>query len=102
MRIREVPQTKGFVARGVYAASVPPAVKSIDYAGRMQTMTNWSNYAGNSGARVTTWKYDGYRGWLTNKVYAGNVKGSTHRMDSAEKPILIFRRIFVVLAHPSG
>ncbi len=37
----------------------------------MQTMTNWSNFSGNSvGARVTTWNYDPYRGFLTSKAYA--------------------------------
>jgi RHS repeat-associated protein len=43
-----------------------------DYAGRMQSMTNWSgfNLANPAGARVTTWNYDGQRGWLNNKVYA--------------------------------
>jgi RHS repeat-associated protein len=43
---------------------------SYDYAGRMQTMTNWSNYSGNSGTRVTTWNYDANRGFLTGKTYA--------------------------------
>jgi len=43
-----------------------PVGYSYDYAGRMQTMTNWS--AGTP--EVTTWKYDGQRGWLTNKAYA--------------------------------
>jgi len=55
-----------------------PVAYSYDYAGRMQTMTNWSNFAGNSGARVTTWKYDGHRGWLTNKVYAGATAGPSY------------------------
>ena len=33
-------------------------------------MTTWQNYAANNGQAVTQWKYDGYRGFLTNKVYA--------------------------------
>jgi hypothetical protein len=38
----------------------------------MTKMTNWSNFAGNSGSRVTTWNYDQYRGWLNNKRYPDN------------------------------
>ena len=41
-----------------------------DYAGPMQTMTNWTSFSGGTGARVTTWNYDAYRGRLTGKVYA--------------------------------
>jgi RHS repeat-associated protein len=37
---------------------------SYDGQGRMLTMTNW----GQAGTEVTTWKYDGARGWLTNKL----------------------------------
>ena len=33
-----------------------------DYAGRLKTMTNWSNFGTGGGARVTTWNYDPYRG----------------------------------------
>jgi RHS repeat-associated protein len=35
-------------------------------------MMTWQDYAGQTGAAVTTWKYDGYRGFLTNKVYAAS------------------------------
>ena len=38
----------------------------------MQTTTNWSGFSTLSGPRVTTWLYDGLRGWLTNKLYAGS------------------------------
>jgi RHS repeat-associated protein len=55
-----------------------PVAYSYDYAGRMQTMTNWSNFSGGTGARVTTWKYDGYRGWLTNKVYDSGTLGPSY------------------------
>jgi len=47
-----------------------PVAYTYDYAGRMKTMTTWTNFASNSGAAVTTWNYDGYRGFLTNKAYA--------------------------------
>jgi RHS repeat-associated protein len=46
-----------------------PVGYGYDYAGRMQKMTNWSNYGGGTGARVTTWNYDSYRGWLNSKTY---------------------------------
>lgn len=41
----------------------------------MKTMTNWSAFATLEGARVTTWNYDIYRGWLTNKTYDGGAAG---------------------------
>jgi RHS repeat-associated protein len=47
-----------------------PLGYGYDYAGRMQTMTNWTDFASQAGARVTTWAYNGQRGWLTNKAYA--------------------------------
>jgi len=47
-----------------------PMAYTYDYAGRMKTMTTWTNFASSSGAAVTTWNYDGYRGFLTNKAYA--------------------------------
>src|SRR5258708_2401113 len=43
----------------------------------MTTMTNWTNFAGRAGARVTTWNYDTYRGFLTGKVYADS-KGPSY------------------------
>ena len=45
---------------------------TYDYAGRLKTLTTWTNFAGNQGSAVTTWNYDGQRGWLTNKTYADN------------------------------
>jgi RHS repeat-associated protein len=58
-----------------YGTQPYPAAYSYDYAGRMQTMTNWSSFSAGAGVRVTTWKYDGLRGFLTNKVYDGNTAG---------------------------
>ncbi len=60
-----------------------PVAYSYDYAGRMMTMTNWSSFGTTSGARVTTWKYDGARGWLTNKVYDGSSPGPAYQYTSA-------------------
>ena len=55
-----------------YGTRTYPVAYSYDYAGRMQTMTNWSGFNGgvsSTGARVTTWNYDSQRGWLTQKKY---------------------------------
>jgi hypothetical protein len=41
---------------------------ACDAQGRMASMTNWSALP-STGARVTTWTYDAYRGWLNNKRY---------------------------------
>src|SRR3989442_8270397 len=46
-----------------------PAGYGYDAQGRMTKMTNWTGFATSTGTRVTTWNYDGYRGFLTNKVY---------------------------------
>ncbi len=46
-----------------------PVAYTYDAQGRMQTMTTWQDYAASSGAATTTWTYDGYRGFLTNKAY---------------------------------
>ena len=46
-----------------------PVGYGYDAQGRMTTMTNWTSFAGNTGARVTTWNYDSERGWLNSKQY---------------------------------
>jgi hypothetical protein len=38
---------------------------------RMTLMTNWALFP-TAGARVTSWNYDGYRGWLNSKQYDDN------------------------------
>ena len=52
-----------------YGSRTYPVGYGYDYAGRMQMMTNWSGFSNLTGPRVTTWLYNGLRGWLTNKVY---------------------------------
>jgi RHS repeat-associated protein len=52
-----------------YGTRTYPVGYGYDAQGRMTSMTNWSGFAGGSGARVTTWNYDSYRGWLANKRY---------------------------------
>jgi RHS repeat-associated protein len=53
-----------------YGSRTYPVGYGYDYAGRMKTMTNWSGFASGAGARVTTWNYNPYRGWLDSKQYA--------------------------------
>ena len=52
-----------------YGSRTYPVGYGYDYAGRMNTMTNWSNFP-SAGPRVTTWNYNLYRGWLGSKQYA--------------------------------
>ncbi|MGA2854442.1 MAG: hypothetical protein ABSE90_09990, partial [Verrucomicrobiota bacterium] len=59
-----------------YGSRTYPVAYGYDYAGRMKTMTNWSNYSGSQGARVTTWNYDSQRGWLTSKAYPDAATGA--------------------------
>ncbi len=54
-----------------------PVAYSYDYAGRMKTMTNWSNFAAGTGGRVTTWNYDPNRGFLISKLDA-SANGPTY------------------------
>jgi RHS repeat-associated protein len=55
-----------------------PVGYTYDYAGRAKTMTNWTSFSTGAGARVTTWNYDVYRGWLTNKTYDGGSAGPNY------------------------
>ena len=65
-----------------YGSRIYPVGYSYDYAGRMQTMTNWSAFSTLGGVRVTTWKYDPYRGFMTNKEYA-NLAGPSYTYTGA-------------------
>src|SRR5204863_6032407 len=33
-------------------------------------MVTWTNFATRAGAAITSWRFDGLRGFMTNKVYA--------------------------------
>ena len=55
-----------------------PVAYSYDYAGRMQTMTNWTNFSTGTGPSVTTWNYDPYRGLLSSKIYDGGAAGPAY------------------------
>ena len=66
-----------------YGSRTYPVGYSYDYAGRLQTMTNWSGFNTLAGARVTTWNYDPYRGFLAGKTYDGNTAGPSYTYTSA-------------------
>ena len=57
-----------------YGARTYPVTYTYDYAGRLQTMTTWTNFAATAGAAVTTWVYDN-AGWLLQKVYPDPATG---------------------------
>jgi len=63
-----------------YGARTYAAGYGYDVQGRMKTMTNWSSFntvnGTGTGARVTTWNYNSYRGWLDNKRYPNPSDGS--------------------------
>jgi RHS repeat-associated protein len=52
-----------------YGSQSYPVERGYEAQGRLETLKTWQNFAGNSGLATNTWKYDGYRGFLTNKVY---------------------------------
>ena len=52
-----------------YGSRTYPVQYGYDAQGRRTNMVTWKNFAGNSGMAYTLWKYDGSRGFLTNKVY---------------------------------
>ncbi len=60
-----------------YGSRTYPVGYGYDYAGRMQTMTNWTTFSTGAGVRVTMWNYNEYRGWLSSKADA-NGNGPTY------------------------
>jgi hypothetical protein len=61
-----------------WGARVYPVGYTYDYAGRMKTMTTWTNFTQGNGAATTRWNYDASRGWLNGKTYAGGAAGPTY------------------------
>jgi RHS repeat-associated protein len=61
-----------------YGSRTYPVAYGYDAQGRVKTMTNWTSFATGAGARVTTWNYDTFRGWLANKTYDANTTGPTY------------------------
>ena len=74
----------------MYGSRTYPVEYTYDSQGRMKTMKTWQDYAGNSGTATTTWNYDGYRGFLTNKVYADG-KGPSYKYTPAGR---LYQRIW--------
>jgi RHS repeat-associated protein len=65
-----------------YGSRIYPVGYSYDYAGRVLTMTNWGAFP-SAGARVTTWNYNPYRGWLDSKTYDGGAAGPAYTYTDA-------------------
>ena len=53
-----------------------PVEYTYDAQGRMKTMKTWQTFATDSGAAITTWNYDAYRGWLLSKDYPDATTGA--------------------------
>jgi RHS repeat-associated protein len=66
-----------------YGSRTYAAGYGFDGQGRMTKMTNWATAATGAGARVTTWNYDQYRGFLASKTYGGNTPGPSYSYTSA-------------------
>ncbi len=79
--------TNDYVALGTvkrtYGSRAYPVGYGYDAQGRMLTMTNWSAFP-TTGARVTTWNYDQYRGWLNSKQYPDGT-GPAYTYTDAER-----------------
>lgn len=60
-----------------------PVAYTYDAQGRMKSMKTWKDFANDSGAAITTWNYDIYRGWLTNKTYDGGAAGPVYTYTAA-------------------
>lgn len=55
-----------------YGTRTYPVEYTYDAQQRLKTLKTWQNFAGDTGAAVTTWNYDATRGLLQNKRYADN------------------------------
>jgi len=53
-----------------YGSRIYPVAYAYDAQGRKTNMVTGTNFAARLGAAATTWKFDGYRGFMTNKLYA--------------------------------
>src|ERR1035437_8248355 len=60
-----------------------PVGYGYDAQCRMTKMTNWSNFATQSGGRVTPRNYNPYRRRLDNKTYDGNTAGPAYTYTAA-------------------
>src|SRR5258706_6224313 len=53
-----------------FGSRVYPVAYGYDAQGRKTNMITWTNFATRTGAATTSWKFNGYRGFMTNKLYA--------------------------------
>ncbi|MBK8856136.1 MAG: RHS repeat-associated core domain-containing protein [Opitutaceae bacterium] len=58
------------LVRRTWGARTYPVEYTYDAQGRLQTLTTWQDFAGDTGRAVTTWNYHPLRGWLSGKRYA--------------------------------
>lgn len=78
-RVRSVEQHDGAITETTYwgngkakrisGGRTYPQAYTYDAQGRLKTLTTWQDYAGQTGAAVTTWHYHAERGWLESKEY---------------------------------
>jgi hypothetical protein len=54
-----------------WGARTYPVEHTYDPQGRMKSLKTWQNHGAGTGAAVTQWNYDEYRGWLISKQYQG-------------------------------
>jgi len=74
--------------RRTFGSRSYPVGYGYDVQGRMTKMTNWTGFSMATGTRVTTWNYDGYRGFLTNKVFDGAAPDRA----TVTRPLAAFKR----------
>lgn len=63
-------------------AQTYPIHYGYDTQGRLKKLTTWQDFAGKTGAAVTTWNYDSASGFLTSKIYNGG-EGTTYTYTAA-------------------
>lgn len=78
-RVKTVTQPDGTIVQNeyfltgslkkTYGSRTYKTAYTYDAQGRMKTMTTYNNASAETGARVTTWNYDQYRGWLISKRF---------------------------------
>jgi RHS repeat-associated protein len=55
--------------KATYGSRTYPVQYEYDSQGRMTNMTTWQIFSSGTGAASTSWQYDGYRGFMTDKTY---------------------------------
>ncbi|HXG46915.1 MAG TPA: hypothetical protein VNO52_04765, partial [Methylomirabilota bacterium] len=68
-------------------ARVYPNERRYDAQGRLTHQTTWADFGAGTGAVTNQWRYDAYRGWLTNRVFAGS-NGVFHAYTNSGRLVL--------------